>query len=74
VTGLYIYDSGVFDFIKKLTPSGRGELELTDVNNFFIEAGKMGYEKVKGFWSDAGTFESLFRSSEFARKNSSNPK
>lgn len=68
VTGLYVYDNRVFDFIKKLKPSARGELELTDVNNFYINGGKMDYKVVQGFWSDAGTFESLFRSSEYIKR------
>lgn len=64
VTGLYLYDSGVFDVIKTLKPSGRGEYEITDVNNYYIKNGLMKYSIVKGFWSDAGTFESLFRAAE----------
>ncbi|MGB9911256.1 MAG: sugar phosphate nucleotidyltransferase [Microgenomates group bacterium] len=69
VTGLYIYDNQVFEFIKKCKPSTRGELEITDVNNFYIKAGKLRWEELKGFWSDAGTFESLFRSNQYwARK------
>ncbi|HPS90391.1 MAG TPA: sugar phosphate nucleotidyltransferase [Methanosarcina vacuolata] len=63
VTGLYIYDSDVFDAIKTLKPSGRGELEITDVNNYYINKGEMGYGVLEGFWSDAGTFESLLRAS-----------
>lgn len=65
VTGLYIYDSDVFEIIKTLKPSGRGELEITDVNNNYINKGKMKYQVVNGFWSDAGTFSSLMRSSRF---------
>ena len=61
VTGLYIYDSDVFDAIKTLKPSGRGELEITDVNNYYISKGAMEYGVLEGFWSDAGTFESLLR-------------
>jgi len=68
VTGLYIYDSEVFDAIKTLKPSGRGELEITDVNNYYINKDIMGYRVLDGFWSDAGTFESLFRASELVRK------
>ncbi|AKB37916.1 Glucose-1-phosphate thymidylyltransferase [Methanosarcina siciliae C2J] len=67
VTGLYIYDSKVFDSIKTLRPSGRGELEITDVNNYYINKDTMGYRVLEGFWSDAGTFESLFRASELVR-------
>ncbi|OIO80962.1 spore coat protein [Candidatus Pacearchaeota archaeon CG1_02_32_132] len=74
VTGLYVYDNRVFDFIKNLKPSARGELELTDVNNFYIKSGKMDYKVVQGFWSDAGTFESLFRSSEYIKRKSDSDK
>ncbi len=61
VTGIYMYDAKVFDFIKTLKPSDRGELEITDVNNLYIERGEMTYEVLDGWWTDAGTFESLFR-------------
>jgi glucose-1-phosphate thymidylyltransferase len=61
VTGLYMYDQTVFDIIKTLKPSGRGELEITDVNNAYIERGEMTYAIVDGWWSDAGTFDSLLR-------------
>jgi glucose-1-phosphate thymidylyltransferase len=67
VTGLYIYDPGVFDIIHTLKPSDRGELEITDVNNEYIRMGEMSYSVLKGYWSDAGTFESLFRASELVR-------
>ncbi len=67
VTGLYIYDSRVFDIIRTLKPSGRGELEITDVNNEYIRMEEMKFSVLQGFWSDAGTFESLFRASELAR-------
>ena len=67
VTGLYIYDPGVFGIIHALKPSGRGELEITDVNNEYIRMGEMSYSVLKGYWSDAGTFESLFRASELVR-------
>jgi len=61
VTGLYMYNGQVFDVIKTLKPSQRGELEITDVNNFYVKQETATYEAIKGFWSDAGTFESLFR-------------
>jgi glucose-1-phosphate thymidylyltransferase len=61
VTGLYIYDNEVFSIIKDLKPSGRGELEITDVNNAYIRKGTMTFSRLKGFWSDAGTFDSLIR-------------
>ncbi len=59
VCGIYVFDSKVFEIIRRLRPSGRGELEITDVNNAYIEAGEMRYEFLKGWWTDAGTFESL---------------
>ena len=68
VTGLYIYDSKVFDIIKTLKPSKRGELEITDVNNAYIKEGKMRFKKLEVFWSDMGTPESLQRTSEFLSK------
>lgn len=61
VTGLYLYDNDVFEIISTLKPSGRGELEITDVNNEYIRQGTMLYSVLEGFWSDAGTFESLLR-------------
>ncbi len=67
VTGLYIYDAGVFDIIKTLKPSGRGELEITDVNNAYVRRGEMKFSVLEGFWSDAGTFESLLRASVMVR-------
>lgn len=66
VIGVYMYDSRVFDIISNLIPSGRGELEITDVNNTYIEWGEMSYEIVDGWWTDAGTFESLFRANRLA--------
>jgi glucose-1-phosphate thymidylyltransferase len=59
VTGLYLYDNKVFDFIRTLRPSERGELEITDVNNRYIERGELRWEELTGFWHDAGTFDSL---------------
>jgi glucose-1-phosphate thymidylyltransferase len=74
VTGLYVYDTTVFDIIKTLKPSGRGELEITDVNNFYIKRGHMNSSLVSGFWSDAGTFNSLFTASHLVRnKKNHNP-
>jgi glucose-1-phosphate thymidylyltransferase len=61
VTGLYLYDNEVFEIIRRLKPSGRGELEITDVNNEYIRLGEMSYSLLDGYWSDAGTFESLLR-------------
>jgi len=61
VTGLYIYPNDVFSFIKNLSPSERGELEITDVHNWYLKQGRLKAIKVHGFWSDAGTFESMLR-------------
>jgi glucose-1-phosphate thymidylyltransferase len=69
VTGLYIYDSDIFDAIKTLKPSGRGELEITDVNNYYITKGAMEYGVLEGFWSDAGTFESLLRAGMLVKQS-----
>jgi glucose-1-phosphate thymidylyltransferase len=74
VTGLYIYDADVFEIIRTLKPSGRGELEITDVNNEYIRLEKMDFSMLNGYWSDAGTFESLFRASELVRSIKSNIK
>ncbi len=70
VTGLYLYDSEVFSIIKKLKPSGRGELEITDVNNAYIQKEMMQYAILRGFWSDAGTFDSLLRASILVQQHS----
>ncbi len=67
VTGLYMYDNDVFTMIRDLQPSQRGELEITDVNNLYIRAGKMKATVVNGEWTDAGTFESLYRAGTLAR-------
>lgn len=67
VTGLYYYPNEVFSVIKTLRPSARGELEITDVNNYFIDKG-CDYDVINGFWSDAGTFESLLLASQFISK------
>ena len=69
VTGIYMYDETVFEKIDRLIPSGRGELEITDVNNAYIEDGTMSFSFLDGWWTDAGTFESLRRASNLvARK------
>ncbi|MFH2019555.1 MAG: sugar phosphate nucleotidyltransferase [bacterium] len=68
VTGLYFYDHQVYDMIRSLKPSGRGELEITDVNNAYINKGQLYWQELNGFWSDAGTFHSLFRSSRYWAK------
>ena len=58
-----MYDNRVFDIIKTLKPSGRGELEITDVNNAYIEAGDLSWDVIEGWWTDAGTFDSLLKAS-----------
>lgn len=68
VTGLYMYDHQVFEIIKKLKPSERGELEITDVNNFYLQQNTLTYEILKGFWTDAGTFNSLLRATILVAK------
>lgn len=70
VTGLYVYDKTVFDKIKSIEPSARGELEITDVNNLYIKEGKLGWASLDGYWSDAGTFQSLYLANKYwAEKN-----
>ena len=69
VTGLYIYPDDVFDFIKTLKPSQRGELEITEVNNWYIKQGRLKTVFSDGFWSDAGTFESLLKGAIFISGN-----
>lgn len=68
VTGIYMYDAEVFDLIKNLNPSGRGELEITDVNNHYIRKGQMKYSILEGWWTDAGTPESYKIANELAYK------
>jgi glucose-1-phosphate thymidylyltransferase len=72
VTGIYFYDASVFDYVHALKPSRRGELEITDVNNRYIEAGLMTYEILRGWWTDAGTFESLARASRLVARGGAN--
>jgi len=72
VIGIYMYDERVFDFIKTLKPSQRGELEITDVNNFYICDGKMEWDIIDGWWSDAGTFESLQYAGNMVAKTGAN--
>ncbi len=68
VTGIYFYDSAVFDIIRTLKPSARGELEITDVNNAYIARGQLAYDILDGWWTDAGTFESLNKANELVAK------
>jgi glucose-1-phosphate thymidylyltransferase len=72
VIGIYMYDGRVFDIIRTLKPSGRGELEITDVSNAYIKEGKMTYDVLEGWWSDAGTFESLLRTSNMVADGGAN--
>jgi glucose-1-phosphate thymidylyltransferase len=74
VTGLYLYDHKVFDFIRTIVPSARGELEITDVNNAYIAQDELRWAELQGFWSDAGTFASLFRTNAYwAQKTTGRP-
>lgn len=72
VTGIYFYDNCVFDIIRTLRPSARGELEITDVNNAYIEAGEMTWTELEGWWTDAGTFDSLLRASNLVAETGAN--
>ncbi|MGG3453180.1 sugar phosphate nucleotidyltransferase [Paenibacillus rhizolycopersici] len=67
VTGIYMYDYNVFSMIRELKPSGRGELEITDVNNMYIEGGEMSFDILRDWWTDAGTHASLARANELAK-------
>ena len=68
VVGIYIYPPDVFTVIRTLKPSRRGELEITDVNNFYLREGRMGYSTLPGYWTDAGTLDSLDVANELVRK------
>ena len=72
VIGIYMYDASVYDIIRTLKPSGRGELEITDVNNAYIERGEMSWEELEGWWTDAGTFDSLRRASNLVAETGAN--
>jgi glucose-1-phosphate thymidylyltransferase len=72
VVGIYLYDKTVFQKIKRLRPSRRGELEITDVNNFYIDENKLTYEVIDGWWTDAGTFESLLRANNLVAQTGAN--
>ena len=72
VIGIYMYDARVFEIIRALKPSGRGELEITDVNNAYIERGEMTWDELAGWWSDAGTFESLLYASNLVAETGAN--
>ena len=73
VTGIYMYDPLVFEFIDHCKPSQRGELEITDVNNFFVKKGLCHYDVLDGWWTDAGTFPSLHRANEYLATPLSSP-
>jgi glucose-1-phosphate thymidylyltransferase len=72
VIGIYFYDNTVFDIIKTLVPSNRGELEITDVNNHYINRGEMTWNELDGWWTDAGTFQSLRHASNLAAETGAN--
>jgi glucose-1-phosphate thymidylyltransferase len=72
VIGVYMYDENVYDIIRTLKPSGRGELEITDVNNAYIERNEMTWEELNGWWTDAGTFESLLHASNLVAQTGAN--
>jgi len=72
VVGIYFYDQSVFDVITTLKPSDRGELEITDVNNHYIDRGEMTWGELDGWWTDAGTFESLLRASNMVAETGAN--
>ncbi|HZQ24944.1 MAG TPA: sugar phosphate nucleotidyltransferase [Terriglobales bacterium] len=72
VTGIYFYDASVFEKIRRLSRSARGELEITDVNNFYIDEGTLTYDILEGWWTDAGTFESLLRANNLVARTGAN--
>ena len=73
VTGVYFYDEEVWDVLPTLTPSGRGELEITDVNNWYVSAGKMEADVAEGFWGDAGeSIDAYYEVNDFVRRNGAN--
>jgi len=69
VAGIYFYSPDVFEIIKTVKPSGRGELEITDVNNAYVKRGEMSFNILENWWTDAGTFESLAHATDLVRKN-----
>ena len=72
VVGIYLYDNTLFDKIRRLKPSGRGELEISDINNFYVQEGTLTWEKLDGWWADAGTFESLLRANTLVADTGAN--
>ncbi|KKQ75823.1 spore coat protein [Candidatus Gottesmanbacteria bacterium RIFCSPLOWO2_01_FULL_46_21] len=65
VTGVYIYDQKVFEFINKIKPSSRGQLEITDINNIYVQKKKLNWAELNGYWCDCGTFQSLFEANHY---------
>ena len=74
ITGLYLYDSRVVEAAKQVKPSARGELEITDLHNWYLDRGELKVDIVKGEWIDAGTFDSLYKAGQLAYKKSKNQK
>ena len=74
VTGVYIYDAEVFDHIEKIKPSARGQLEITDVNNLYVKEDRLNWAELDGYWSDAGTFDSLYRTGVYWARKTLNDK
>ncbi len=73
MTGAYFYDETVWDVLPNLKPSGRGELEITDVNNWYVERGQMEYDVLEGFWGDAGeSIEAYYTVNDFVRSHGAN--
>jgi glucose-1-phosphate thymidylyltransferase len=73
VIGVYMYDANVFDIVRTLRPSGRGELEITDVNNAYIDRGSMAYDTIQGFWGDAGeSIDVYYEVIDEVRRNGAN--
>ncbi len=72
MTGIYLYDARVFDVIRTLRPSARGELEITDVNNWYLARGELACEIIEGWWTDAGTFDSLHRAGKLVAQTGAN--
>lgn len=72
VVGIYLYDNSVFEKIKRLKPSGRGELEITDVNNFYVQEGTLTWQVLEGWWTDAGTFQSLLLANALVAETGAN--
>ena len=68
ITGLYLYDNRIAEIAKQVKPSARGELEITELHNWYLKAGELKVDVVEGEWFDAGTFDSLFKASELAYK------